>query len=795
MSRNYLDTLKQSLQYAKEQDITYLSIPDEELSGKMLTVKGRKMINFGSCSYLGLEYHPRLIEGCTQTAKKLGTQFSSSRTFASIGLYQELEGLLAEAFQKPVLVSATTTLGHLSALPVLVGPDDAVILDMQVHSSVQMAAQLLKAQGIPLTIIRHNDMEALEKKIVELKTKHNKIWYLADGVYSMYGDFAPFAELTRLLNAHKQFNLYIDDAHGASWAGENGVGVVRQHMEHHDRMYLTVSLNKSFASCGGAIVFPDQESFEQVKMCGGTMIFSGPIQPPMLGTAIASVKLHMSGELKPMQDKLKGLIDYCNEALEEAGIPQFQKTDSPIFFIPVGLPKTIVTMANAIQEENVYVNTASFPAVPMKRGGIRFMVNNHHEKSDIDRLVAAVRKAYLSTLEKEGITCKDISRVFRIPEFKLSNSRETTSKASSLIVERSSSIEQVDKAEWDAVFHGEGNNNSHSLSLLERVFSNNENQFSNWNFHYVQVRDKNNRLILSTFFTDLLTKDDMFASADVSRKVEEIRKEDAFHLTSRTVMLGCLITKANVLFLDRKHPEWKGSLKALIGELEKCQAESKANQIMLGEFMGERDPKLETFFLECGLSRMDMPSSSIIPRMAWTNHNEYLQTLSGRYRNDFKREIMRRAGEFKVVNRRPTLRHEIDHCYQLYSNVFEKSFQMNVPKLPKSFFEATFQSPDYDVLQLFLKDAAPGSAPVAFMLSHKNGGRYTALIVGLDYSLVRSHGIYKQILYRTVWRAWELGCQKLDLAYTAEMIKRRSAPSPHHPTPLFSLLTISQPHN
>ena len=45
---------------------------------------------------------------------------------------------------------------------------------------------------------------------------HKRIWYVADGLYSMLGDFADFEALKQLLDAHAKLRLYIDDAHGTS---------------------------------------------------------------------------------------------------------------------------------------------------------------------------------------------------------------------------------------------------------------------------------------------------------------------------------------------------------------------------------------------------------------------------------------------------------------------------------------------------------------------------------------------------------------------------------------------------
>ncbi len=157
----------------------------------MIELEGRPIVNFGSCSYLGLEMDMRLRQAVCDAVMRYGTQFSSSRTYLSAPAYRDLEESLESLFGAPVIVSSSTTLGHLSGLPVLVGKQDAVILDQQVHHSVQMAAQHLRIQGSHIEVVRHSRMDMLEERIEHLRKQHDRVWYMADGVYSMYADLAP----------------------------------------------------------------------------------------------------------------------------------------------------------------------------------------------------------------------------------------------------------------------------------------------------------------------------------------------------------------------------------------------------------------------------------------------------------------------------------------------------------------------------------------------------------------------------------------------------------------------------
>ncbi|MEM7040951.1 MAG: GNAT family N-acetyltransferase, partial [Bacteroidota bacterium] len=278
------------------------------------------------------------------------------------------------------------------------------------------------------------------------------------------------------------------------------------------------------------------------------------------------------------------------------------------------------------------------------------------------------------------------------------------------------------------------------------------------------------------FFTAALIKDDMFASAETSRRIEKMRAQDPFHLTSRAVILGSLITKGDHLFLDRAHPAWKEALRLLISRMQDVVQEQQASQLMLREFIGDPDEELQALLLELGLTSHQLPNVSMIKEMSWKDHSEYLMQLSGRYRYDIRREILRHEDKFKLVAGGQMNAAELKECYDLYSAVHERAFELNVFLLPYRFFEAMNAHPEFDILRLFLNGE---TSPAAVMFSFTTGPLYLAMIVGLDYDKLKANETYKQILYRTVWRAWEQGCKTLDLAFTADTVKKKVGARPY----------------
>lgn len=316
-SNPIIETTDQIITDGVRRGILHLYTDDDTLQDNSIILKGKQVINFGSCSYLGLEFDPRLKEGAKAAIDNYGTQFAESRAYVSIKPYAELEDLFSKIFDAAPVITPTTTLGHIANIPVLMSSKDAIIADQLVHNSVNTAVRLLAAAGTHIEVIRHNRMDLLEERIKDLRNKHPRIWYLADGIYSMFGDTAPMNDLYALLDHYPSFYLYIDDAHGMSIHGKNGRGFALDRRMFHPKMVVATSLAKAFATGGAVMVYPDKEMARKVRTCGGPLITSGPLQPAQLGAAVAAAKIHLSDEIYSMQEELKERIKFTNLMLKK----------------------------------------------------------------------------------------------------------------------------------------------------------------------------------------------------------------------------------------------------------------------------------------------------------------------------------------------------------------------------------------------------------------------------------------------------------------------------------------------
>lgn len=383
-----VDKIERSVGEAVRRGAIWKTADDVRYAGRHVMIDGAPLLNFGGCSYLGLEQRDELKGAAIEAIRKYGTQFSYSRAYLQCPLYPRLESLLARMTGGYPLVAASTSLGHISALPVIVRPNDAVVLDVAAHASVHTAAGLIR--GVEVTRARHNHLADVARQVARLSKDHQRVWFLLDGIYSMLGDVAPIDELAALLETFPALHLYVDDAHATSWYGKHGRGYALERLPDCSRVVVALSLNKAFSAAGGAIVFPDPALRDRVRMCGGPMVFSGPIQPAMLGAAVASAELHLREEFASMQQRLMLKIDLALDLCESRGVPLASRDRTPIFFVPCGKAERAFAVAERLHAAGIYACVSVFPAVAENAAGVRFTVSLHNEDADIVELVRAL---------------------------------------------------------------------------------------------------------------------------------------------------------------------------------------------------------------------------------------------------------------------------------------------------------------------------------------------------------------------------------------------------------------------
>ncbi len=784
---NILDTVDSVFSVSKEKGSLHLHADEDILDGRHLSINGSKVLHFGTCGYLGLEQHPKLKQGAMEAIEKYGVQFPMSRTYISNPLYKKLEEKIHEMYDAPVVISKNCTLAHLTTIPIIIRQNDLIILDHLVHTSVQEASKKMLSQGVTIEMVRHNNLEMLEEIVKKNRSKYDRIWYMADGVYSMYGDYAPIKEMIALAEKYEQLHLYVDDAHGTSWAGKHGTGYVMSQMDHklYRKMILTSNLGKAFGACGGLTLFPNEEFQRKVNVFGGPLSFSVQIEPPTLGAALASAELHLSDEIYEMQDDLRDKINYFNSLLKKTNLPLVEENDSPIFFIGVGTMDMGNYIVREMVKDGVYVNIGPYPAVPAKNIGIRITMSRHNTLEDIEVLVDKLEYHFERALEATGQTLNKIHKAFRMKPAEIEKESKPAQLESQrpLSISKYDSITKIDQKEWDDHLGNRGMFDWNGLYLLERAFKNNKVEANNWNWEYFIARDKEDQVVLMTFYISASYKEDIFSRASISIALEKEREVNPDYLISKGVFIGSLFTEGNHIYINRESDEWQNAMRQLFDSLYEFQEKEEATNIMFRD-LDAGDKELDEFMIENGFVKIDLPESCIVDNLEWDSEEEFIEGLTKESKKNFKRYIKKYEHLCDVEFRDELNPEELAHALKLHKAVNEKNMAINSFLFPDSVFEEMVYDPNWEFVVVKVKPEYQSEStdkPIVVCFCHKNTHKvYSFMLTAIDYDYVYDYSAYRIALWAMVKRAKELGCKQANFGISATVEKKRVGARPHN---------------
>ncbi|NOK20114.1 aminotransferase class I/II-fold pyridoxal phosphate-dependent enzyme [Corallococcus carmarthensis] len=331
---------------------------------------GHEFANLCSCSYLGLNSHPDVIQGGIDALRRAGiTGLSMAEFRIRLGLMEELEVQLADLFGGPVLPAVTSSALTAAILPVLGSghlTDSeplVMVFDKFAHFSMAFVKPIVADETRVLNC-PHNDMNYLE----DVCRKYPRVAYVCDGVYSTGG----VTDLQALLTLQEKYGLflYIDDSHSLSTQGKNGEGYIRSRLrELNDRTLIIASIAKAFGSTGGIAMLGSRKHYDFLYRTG-PMGWSQSLRTAAIGTSMGSIQVHRSPELAKRQEQLRRNIALFDEHIQTA-----QRGDGlHIKVVEVGEQDKAVKLSRELYKRGFYCSAVFFPIVPEGKAGIRLML-------------------------------------------------------------------------------------------------------------------------------------------------------------------------------------------------------------------------------------------------------------------------------------------------------------------------------------------------------------------------------------------------------------------------------------
>ena len=354
--------------------------------GTTIHLDGKEMIMLSSNDYLGLSFHPKVVEAGRAALLKWGTSTTGARPSNGSRTYHiELEQRMAAFLGREAChIHAAGYLSCLSSVAAFAQKGDVILADKNVHSCLWDGIRLSNA-----TVERfsHNNPDDLREVIATANPAAPKMLVI-EGVYSMEGHIARLPELNEIAEEHGCF-IVLDDAHGFGVLGRQGRGTV-DHFGLNDAVdVICGSLSKSLASTGG-FVAASKDVIEFLRTHSKKTIFSAAISPSQAACAQASLEV-MQTEPQHLERLWANTKKY-RAILKGLGFDTWE-SETPAVPIVLGSKERVYPFWKALLEKGIFTVMATSPAVPAGKDLIRTAVSAMHTDEQLEKIAAAMAYA------------------------------------------------------------------------------------------------------------------------------------------------------------------------------------------------------------------------------------------------------------------------------------------------------------------------------------------------------------------------------------------------------------------
>jgi 7-keto-8-aminopelargonate synthetase-like enzyme len=363
-------------------------VMEEVKSPTVAVVNGKETILLGTYNYMGMTFDDDVLEAGKQAMDDFGAGTTGSRVLnGTFFHHRDVEEALKEFYAMDhAMVFSTGYQANLGIISTIAGKGDYVILDIDSHASIYDGCKMGDAE---IVAFRHNDVEALEKRLKRLPADAGKLVVL-EGVYSMLGDVAPLKEMIRV-SKEAGAMILVDEAHSMGFIGENGRGVAEEQGVLDDVDFIIGTFSKSVGTVGGFCV-SNHPKFEILRLVCRPYVFTAALPPSVMASSAASIRklMHNSNKRAHLWENSKTLHKGLRDLGFTLGTPEAQSA-----IIAVIMPdlERGAAMWQALLENGLYVNLARPPATPAGMTLLRCSLCAEHTSEQVADILDRFERA------------------------------------------------------------------------------------------------------------------------------------------------------------------------------------------------------------------------------------------------------------------------------------------------------------------------------------------------------------------------------------------------------------------
>jgi 7-keto-8-aminopelargonate synthetase-like enzyme len=126
-----------------------------------------------------------------------------------------------------------------------------------------------------------------------------------------------------------------------------------------------------------------------LKLRTSTFIFGGPVPPPYLAAVLAVCDILESPEYDEILGRLRARMRQLTDGIHSLGLSVLGG-EAPIISIIIGDIERTFEAGKWLFDRGYYVQSATYPAVPINGGLLRIQVNANHTIEAVDGLLGAI---------------------------------------------------------------------------------------------------------------------------------------------------------------------------------------------------------------------------------------------------------------------------------------------------------------------------------------------------------------------------------------------------------------------
>lgn len=358
----------------------------ESSQSASIQVAGKEVLNFCANNYLGLANDPRLVNASAAMMAKRGFGMASVRFICGTqDIHKQLENAISDYFHtEDTILYAACFDANGGVFEPLLTDEDAIISDTLNHASIIDGVRLCKAKRYRYA---NADMADLERCLQEAQAQRFRI-IVTDGVFSMDGNVAPVDKICELAEKYDAL-VMVDESHSAGVVGATGHGVSELTNTYGKVDIYTGTLGKAFGGAMGGFTTGRKEIIDLLRQRSRPYLFSNSLAPCIIGASLEVFRILK--ESNELHDKLVENVNYFRDKMMAAGF-DIKPTQSAICAVMLYDAKLSQVFAAKMQEEGIYVTGFYYPVVPKDQARIRVQISAAHEKSQLDKCIAAFIK-------------------------------------------------------------------------------------------------------------------------------------------------------------------------------------------------------------------------------------------------------------------------------------------------------------------------------------------------------------------------------------------------------------------